>query len=101
MRYERQQKLRFWIIVPLVAAYLFMYGGLENAFGGWAAKYAKEVYDMDDRYLNVFWRENNYFSEASYLDGVFWAALTLGRLASGKRVDSQFVFIFSSFIDEN
>lgn len=69
MRYEQQQKLRFWIIVPLVAAYLFMYGGLENAFGSWAAKYAKEVYDMEE-------------SEASYLDGVFWAALTVGRLIS-------------------
>jgi len=65
----RKQKIRFYIIIPLIAGFMFLYGGAENIFGTWMATYAQKVYEMDE-------------ASAAYIEAVFWAALTAGRLAS-------------------
>jgi len=65
----KQQKIRFFVIVPMVAAYLFLYGGAETSFGVWIFTYAHEVYGFG-------------IIEASYINSAFWAALTIGRALS-------------------
>jgi len=63
------QKARYWVVVVCMTLFLLLYGGAENAFGGWAASYAVEVYKMPG-------------PQAEYLDSVFWIAITIGRLLS-------------------
>lgn len=69
----KHHQIRFFVIVPLVAAYLFLYGGTETAFGVCISTYAQDSYEMG-------------VSEASYLTSAFWVALTLGRVFSGNIV---------------
>lgn len=63
---EGKNKPDTWL-VALIMALFFLYVGVEGGFGGWIFTYATE--------LNV---ANE--TAASYMNSLFWAALTLGRL---------------------
>jgi len=56
-------------LVFLMMALLFIYVGVETGFGGWIFTYA-----LDVRIANE--------AQASYMNSIFWGALTLGRLLS-------------------
>lgn len=58
-----------WLLVVLVAAFLFLYVGAEVAYGGWIFTYATT--------LNL-----STTTVAAYLTSFFWGALTVGRLLS-------------------
>lgn len=62
-------KYRNLILIILVTIYLLLYGGAENAFGGWISSYAYDVYGFGE-------------ADSAYLNSVFWGSLTLGRLFS-------------------
>jgi len=66
---EKRQKIRYYLIVASMTVFLLLYGGAENAFGGWAASYAHEFYGLKE-------------VQADELDSVFWIAITIGRLLS-------------------
>jgi fucose permease len=69
----RANKIRFFIIVPLVAGFLLLYGGAENTYSVWVAKFAEEVYELGK-------------DDAAFVDAMFFATLTIGRFISGKIV---------------
>ena len=58
-----------WVLIGLVAAFLFLYVGAEVAYGGWIFTYATT--------LNL-----SNATAAAYLTSFFWGALTVGRLIS-------------------
>ncbi len=58
-----------WLLVVLVAAFLFLYVGAEVSYGGWVYTYAITL-DLSSTTV------------AAYLTSFFWGALTLGRLLS-------------------
>ena len=58
-----------WLLVILVAAFLFLYVGAEVAYGGWIFTYATSL-DLSNATI------------AAYLTSFFWGALTVGRLLS-------------------
>ena len=58
-----------WLLVVLVAVFLFLYVGAEIAYGGWIFTYATSL-DLSSATV------------AAYLTAFFWGALTLGRLLS-------------------
>jgi len=65
----RRNKIRFYLIIPLVAFFMFLYGGAENIFGTWLFTYAFDVYNLGE-------------SRCAYIETAFWAALTVGRIFS-------------------
>lgn len=56
-------------LVVLMMLLFFLYVGVESGFGGWIFTYAIEVGVASD-------------AAASYMNSIFWGALTLGRLLS-------------------
>lgn len=56
-------------LVFLMMALLFIYVGVETGFGGWIFTYALDVKVANE-------------AQASYMNSIFWGALTLGRLLS-------------------
>jgi len=65
----RKNKIRFYFIIPLVAGFMFLYGGAENIFGTWLYTYAFRVYNLGE-------------SRSAYIEAAFWASLTAGRFFS-------------------
>jgi FHS family Na+ dependent glucose MFS transporter 1 len=63
---EKGYKPNIWL-VALIMALFFLYVGIEGGFGGWIFTYATELGIADE-------------TAASYMNSLFWAALTLGRL---------------------
>lgn len=59
-----------YLLVLLVAAFLFLYVGAEASYGGW-------IYTFAVQQLNL-----SGLASAAYLTSAFWGALTLGRLLS-------------------
>jgi FHS family Na+ dependent glucose MFS transporter 1 len=55
-----------WLVVLIITLF-FLYLGVENGFGGWIYTYATELGIAGE-------------TAASYMNSLFWAALTLGRL---------------------
>jgi predicted MFS family arabinose efflux permease len=68
-RVARSNKIRFFIVVPLVAGFLLLYGGAENTYSVWVAPYAEEVYQLGK-------------DDAAFVDAIFFAMLTVGRFIS-------------------
>ena len=58
-----------WLLVILVATFLFLYVGAEVAYGGWIYTYA-------------ITQDLSTTTVAAYLTSFFWGSLTLGRLLS-------------------
>jgi FHS family Na+ dependent glucose MFS transporter 1 len=56
-------------LVVLMMVLFFIYVGVEGGFGGWIFTYATKVQIADE-------------TGASYMNSIFWGALTLGRLLS-------------------
>jgi len=56
-------------LVVLMMVLFFLYVGVEGGFGGWIFTYATKVQIADE-------------TGASYMNSIFWGALTLGRLLS-------------------
>ncbi|MDY6874206.1 MAG: MFS transporter [Chloroflexota bacterium] len=63
---EAGYKPDIWLVV-LIMALFFIYVGIEGGFSGWIYTYATELGIADE-------------TAASYMNSLFWAALTLGRL---------------------
>lgn len=59
-----------YLLVLLVAAFLFLYVGAEVSYGGWIYTYAVQQLNLSG------------VTSAAYLTAAFWGALTLGRLLS-------------------
>ncbi|HEY3594940.1 MAG TPA: MFS transporter, partial [Polyangiaceae bacterium] len=66
---EAGAPLRHGRLIALVALSLMAYVGIELGFGSWIFTYATSRRSMSD-------------AHGSYLNSVYWAAFTLGRLAS-------------------
>ena len=58
-----------YLLVGLIAAFLFLYVGAEMGFGNWIAAYAQGV-DLADA------------ATAAYLTSAFWGVFTVGRLVA-------------------
>jgi len=56
-----------YLLVVLIAAFLFLYVGVEIAFGSWIATYAQAMQGADKE-------------TAAYLTSAFWGVFTVGRL---------------------
>ena len=59
-----------YLLVSLVAAFLFLYVGAEVGYGGWIFTFAVQQLNLSG------------VAAAAYLTSAFWGALTLGRLLS-------------------
>lgn len=58
-----------YLLVGLIAAFLFLYVGAEMGFGNWIATYAQRI-DLADA------------ATAAYLTSAFWGVFTVGRLVA-------------------
>eukprot|EP01114_Cavostelium_apophysatum_P005537 TRINITY_DN1672_c0_g1_i2.p1 TRINITY_DN1672_c0_g1~~TRINITY_DN1672_c0_g1_i2.p1 ORF type:complete len:553 (-),score=92.88 TRINITY_DN1672_c0_g1_i2:23-1681(-) len=65
----KRQRVRFWLIVSMATAFIFLYGGAENVCGGWMSTYANVYYNMSD-------------AQSAYVTSAFWIALTIGRIVA-------------------